>query len=105
MVHQTATCLHSLPAAVYGSHETPESGKSLASLCSVDSSSHAGHSFAQLQRLDGDHSCGYHSHQDPYLVIMCVVLGFALAVQLMQMPAAAHSIPGTSELLLHGLLL
>jgi len=34
---------------------------------------------------------------------MCVVLGFALAVQLEHMPAAAHSIPKISELLLHDL--
>jgi len=31
---------------------------------------------------------------------MFVVLGFALADQLVQMPAAAHSIPKISELLL-----
>jgi len=34
---------------------------------------------------------------------MRVVLGLALAVQLVQMPAAAHSIPKISELLLHDL--
>jgi len=34
---------------------------------------------------------------------MCVVLSFALAVQLVQIPAAAHSIPNISELLLHHL--
>ena len=36
---------------------------------------------------------------------MCMVLGSALAGQLVQIPAAARSIPRTSELLLHGLLL
>ena len=36
---------------------------------------------------------------------MFVVLYFTLAGQLLQMPAAAHSIPRTTELLLHGLLL
>jgi len=34
---------------------------------------------------------------------MCVVFGFALAVQLVQMPAAAHSILKISVLLLHDL--
>jgi len=34
---------------------------------------------------------------------MCVVLGFALAIQLVQMPAPTHSIPKISELLLHDL--
>ena len=36
---------------------------------------------------------------------MCVELCFAPARQLVQMPATAHSIPRTSELLLHGVLL
>jgi len=47
----------------------------------------------------GDHLRGYRSHQDPYSVTISVVLGFALAGQLVQMPAAAHSIPIVSELL------
>ena len=34
---------------------------------------------------------------------MCVVLGFALAVHLVQMPAASHSMPKISKLLLHHL--
>jgi len=55
----------------------------------------------KLQRVDGDYLRGYHSHQDPYSVTMCVVHVLALAWQLAQMPAAAHSIPRTSELLLH----
>jgi hypothetical protein len=103
MIHQTATCLHSLSAALYDPHEPAESGISWTSSCSVESSSHAGLSFAQLQCVDGDHSRGYRSHQDLYSVTMCVVLSFALAGQLMQMPAAAHSIPKISELLLHHL--
>jgi len=57
----------------------------------------------QLQIVGGDHPCGYRSHQDLYSATMCVVLGFALAVQLVQMPAAAHSTPKISELLLHDL--
>jgi len=97
--------LHSLSSGSYGPHGTPESGKSLLSWCSVNSSRYAGLLFSQLQWVDGDDSHGYHSHQDPYSVTMCVVLGFALAGQLRQMPATAHSIPRTSELLLHGLLL
>jgi len=82
MVHQTATCLHTLSAASYGPHETPESGKWLSSWCSVDSSSHTGLSFGQLQSVVWEQSLGYHSHQGPYSVTMCVVLGFALAGQL-----------------------
>jgi len=103
MVHQTATCIHSLSAASYVPHEPPESGISWTSWCSVDSSSHAGLSIAQLQSVCGDHLRSYHSHQVMYSVIMCVVLGFALARQLVQMPAAAHLIPKISELLLHDL--
>ena len=105
MVHQTAKCLHSVSAASYSPLETPESGKSSTLWYSVDSSSHAGLSFAQLQRVDGDRSHGYYSHQDQYSVTMCVVLSFALARHLVQMPAAAHSIPRTSELSLHSMLL
>jgi len=105
MVHHIATYLHCLSAALYVTDETPESGKSSSSWCLVDSISHAGHSFAQLPRVDGDEWRSYHSHQDPYWVTIYVVLGFALARQLVQMPATAHSIPWTSELLLHGFLL
>ena len=46
---------------------------------------------------------GYHSHLDPYSVTMCGVICVALAGQLVQMPVSAHSIPRTSELLLHGI--
>ena len=66
MVHQTATCLHSLSAALYGPHERPESGISSTSWCQVDSSSHPGLSCAQLRIVGGDHSPGYRSHQDLY---------------------------------------
>jgi len=103
MVHQTATCLLSLSAASYRPHEPPESSISSMSWCSVDLSSHAGLAFVQLQSICGDHLCGYCSHQDLYSVTMCVVLGFALAGQLMQMLVAAHSISKISELLLQDL--
>jgi len=103
MVHQTATYLHSMSASSYDSHDPLESDISLTSRCSVDSSSHAGLSFAPLQSVGGEHSRGYHSHQNLYSVTMCVVLGFALAGQLVQMPATAHLIPKISELLLHDL--
>ena len=103
MVHQIATCLLSLSAASYISHEPPEWGISSTSWCSVDLSSHAGLSFVPLQSVGEDHSHSYRSHQDLYSVTMCVVLGFALARQLVQMPATAYSIPKISELLLHNL--
>jgi len=105
MVRQTATCPHSLSAIWYGSHRTPQSGKSLMSWCSVDSLHRAGLSFGPLKRVGGDHSHGYWSHLDLYSVPLGVVLCFATAGQLMQMPATAHSIPRTFQLLLHGLLL
>ena len=104
MVHHTATGLHSLSAAWYGSHETPESGKSSTLWCWVHSSSRAGVSFGPLQRLGGDHSRGYHSHQDTYSVSICLELCFAPAGHHMQMPATDHLISRTSELILHGLL-
>jgi len=103
IVPLAAMCFHSMSAASYGPHEPPESGISLTSWCSVDSSSHPALSFAQLQSVGTDHSHGYRSHQDLYSVTMCVVLGFALAIQLVQMPAATASIPNISELLLHNL--
>jgi len=84
MVHQTATCLHSPSAASYDPHQPPESDPLSTSWCSVDSSSLAGLSFAPLQRIGGDHSRSYRSHQDLYSVNMRVVLGFALASQLVQ---------------------
>jgi len=101
MGHHAATCLQSLSATSYGFQETPESSILLTSWCSVDSSSHAGCSSAQRQSVGGDHSHGYRSHQDLYSITMCLVLGVALAGQLMQLPAAAHSIPKISALLLH----
>jgi len=104
IAHLTEKWLHSLSAASYGPHKTPESSKSSTSWCSVDSSSHAGLSFGPLQRVDGDHLRSYHSHQDLYSVTMYVVLCFALTGQLVQMPAAALSVPRASELLPHGLL-
>jgi len=103
MSHETATCLHSLSAPSYVLYKPPESGISSTSWCSVDSSSHAGLSFVPLQSVGEDHSHSYRSHQDLYSVTMCVVLGFALARQLVQMPATAYSIPKISELLLHNL--
>ena len=103
MVHQTATCHHSLSAATYGPHKPPESGKSSKSWCSVDSLSHAGLLFATLKSIGGDHSHSYHSHLYLYLVSMCVVHSLALAGQLVQMSAAVHSIPKISQLLLHDL--
>ena len=103
MVHQTVMCLHSVSAAVYGPHEPAESSISSMSGCYVDWSSHEGPSFARLQIVGGDHSRSYRSHQDLNSVSMYVVLNFALAVQLVQMPATAHSIPKISELLLHDL--
>jgi len=103
MVHQTAMCLHSLSAVSYSPHEPADSGISSTSWYLVDSSSHPGFSLAQLQSVGGDHSHGYRSHQNLYSATRCMVLGFALARQLMQMPAAAHSIPNISELLLHDL--
>jgi hypothetical protein len=57
----------------------------------------------QVQSVDEEHSRGYRSHQDLYSVTMSVVLGFALAGQLVQMPATTHSIPNIAELLLHNL--
>jgi len=104
IAHLTDKCYHSLSATSYSPHETPGSGKSSTSWCLDDSSSCTGHSVGLLQSVDGDHSQGYHSHQDPYSVTMCVVLSFALTRQLVQMPAAACSIPRTSELLPYGLL-
>jgi len=74
MVHQTSTCLNSLSAASYGSHKPPEVSISLTLCCLVDSSSHAGLSFVQLQSVCGDHSRGYRRHQDLYSVTMCMVL-------------------------------
>jgi len=103
MVHHTAMYLHSLSAGSYDPHEPAESGISSTSWCLVDSSSHAGLSFAPLQSVGGDHSHSYHSHQVLYSVTICVVFSFALAGQLVQMPASAHSIPKISELLLHDL--
>jgi len=100
MVYQTAMGLHSLSAALYYPHEPPKSGVSLMSWCLVDSSSQAGLSFAQLQSVGGVHLRGYRAHQDLYSVTMSLLFGFALAGQLVQIPAAAHSIPKISELLL-----
>lgn len=59
--------------------------------------------FGLLQSIDGNHLCCYYSPQDLYLVITYEVLCFALARRLFQMPAAAHLILKTPELLLHGL--
>jgi len=103
MVHQTATYLHSLSATAYGSDEPPESGISSMLWWSVDSSSNAGLSSAAFQSICRDHMSSYHSHRDLYSVTVCMVLGFAPAGQLVQMPAAAHSVPKISELLLHDL--
>jgi len=104
MDHLTETCLQSLSATSYGPHETGKSGITSTSRCSVNSSSRAGLSFGPLQTVDGDHSRGYHSHQDPYSVTMYGVLCFALTGKLVHMVAAAHSAPRTSDLLPHGLL-
>ena len=101
MDHQTPMCLHSLSASSCGPHSSRESRISSTSTCSVDSSCHVGISFEQFKGVCGDHSDRYHSHQDVYSLTMCVVLGFALAGQLMQIPAASHSIHNISEWLLH----
>jgi len=98
-----STCLHYLSAAWYGSHQNPESSKSWTLWCSVDSWSCAELSFGPWQSVDGDHQWGYHRHQDPYSVTMGVVLWFALAGQLMQMPATAHSIPTICEVSMYDL--
>jgi len=103
MVHQTATCLETLSGISDDHHGTPESGKSSISGYLVDSSSCAGLSTEPLQSVGDDHSHDYHCHQVLYSVTGCVVLCFALARHLMQMHATAHSIPRTSEVLLHGL--
>jgi len=104
IAHLTQKCHYSQSATSDGPHQTPEYSKSSLSCCLVDSSSHAGLTFGPLQRVDGDYSRGYHSHQDPYSFTMCVVLCFALTGQLVEMPATACSIPRTSELIPHGLL-
>jgi hypothetical protein len=93
LAHQTATYLQSLSTAWYGPPKAPASSMSLMWWCSVDSSSHAELSFEQLQSVGRDHLCCNCSHQDMNSVTLWVVLGFALAGQLVQMPAAAHSIP------------
>jgi len=95
-VHQTAMCLQCLPAVLYRPHKPPESGIASMPWCSVDSSCHAALSFVPLQVSGGDPSSCYRSNQNQYSVTMCVVRGFALAGQLMQMPAAAHWIPKIS---------
>ena len=100
-VHQTATCLHYLRAAMHSPQETPQSGDSLLSWCLVDPSSSAGLWFEQLHSIGGDYLRSNHSHQDTYSVTMCVVLCFALAGELVQIPDAAYSIPRTSVLLPH----
>jgi len=105
MSHLTARCLHSLSAASYGPYKTAEYGKLSTLWSSVDSSSGARLLIGPLQRDDGDHSHGFHSHRVLYTVGMCMVLNFAPAGQLMQMHAAAQSIPRTFELSLNGLLL
>jgi hypothetical protein len=45
----------------------------------------------------------YPSHQDLYSVTVCVVLGFAQARQLVQLPTASHSLTKISEVFLHDL--
>jgi hypothetical protein len=52
----------------------------------------------QLQSIGGDNLHGYRCHQHLFTVTMCVALSLALARQLVQMPAAAHSIPNISAL-------
>jgi len=99
----TEKCLHSLSAALYGSYKTPEPGDSCIPWNLVHSSSHAEPLFGPLHSIDGDHSDGYHSHQDLYSVTMSVILCVAQSRQLVQMPAAAPSICRTSEQLQHRL--
>jgi len=103
--HLTAQSLLALWAASYGPDNTRESGISSSSWCSVGSSDHAALSFEPLQRAGGDHSLCYHNHSVLCSIAMCVELCFAPLGQPVQMPAAAHSIPRTSVLLPHGLLL
>jgi hypothetical protein len=50
IAHLSQKCHHSLSATLYDSHETPESGKSSTSWCSVDSSSCPGLSFGSHQQ-------------------------------------------------------
>jgi len=104
IAHLTEKSLHALSATSDGPHETPESGESSPSGCSVNSWSRAELSFGPLQRVDGDYLDGYHSHKGLYSVTMYVVLSLALTRQLVQMTDATRSVPLTSELLLHGLL-
>jgi hypothetical protein len=47
---------------------------------------------------------GDHSHHDPDSVTIYAVVGYTLTGLLVQMPAAAQSIPSTSELLPYDLL-
>jgi len=101
----TAQHLLAPEEASYGPRDTPHPGMSSKSWCSVSSSGHAGLSFVPLQRAGGDHSLCYDNHLFQCSIARCVELCFAQVGQPVQMPGAAHWIPRTSELLLHGLLL
>jgi len=103
--HLTARNLHAPWTVSYAPAAIPESSISSSSWYSVGSSDCARLSFEPLQTAGGDHSLCYHNHCVQCSIAMCVELCFAPAGQPIQIPAAAHSIPRTSEVLPHGLLL
>ena len=103
--HLTARRVHAPQAAVYGLADTPESGTSSTSWCSVGSSGHAGLPSVPILRAGGDHSVCYHNNWAQCSIAMGVERCFAPVGQPVPMPGAAHSIPRTSQSLPHGVLL
>jgi len=101
MVHQTATHLNSWSTAPCDPRRTPESAKSSMLWCSVDSICPTGLTFGRLQIVGGAHLPSDQSCQDQCSVSMSVWLYFAIARQLVKLPATVHSIARSSELLLN----